>query len=96
MAIEISCKSKLITLCINQLHLEETIMFRDSDMIYSVHVNPARARDTSEDYWHTRFKVQAQVYCPFSYRDINVVQDTIVYHNRDVNEYINYELVDVM
>lgn len=42
------------------------------------------------------FKVQAQVNCLSLNSDINVVQDAIVYHKRDVNEYINYRLLDVM
>lgn len=49
-----------------------------------------------EDYWHLGFKVQTQVTCPSLNSDINVVQDAIVYHKRDVNEYINYRLLDVM
>lgn len=42
------------------------------------------------------FKVQVQVKCLFLNRDINVVQDATVFHKRDVNEYINYRLLDVM
>lgn len=41
---QISCKSKLINLCVSQLHLEETIPLRDSDVIYSMHMHSARAR----------------------------------------------------